>query len=152
MDKVGVFSLKHPGSGLPKSKWNFGYSGNTNTGSYVPLCPAESTNEQSIDGSPVLPTAANTYLFCRQFRDRIVKNRHGLSRNPEDWYLTKLDLITHEGQGVQVSDSDTLTREAPVKLTFEVQRPRLSKTASISLHAFQSWVDLVGPLIDPAIE
>jgi len=137
-----IFSLKAP-TGLPGSHWKYARQDGTNKTSYLPLCPAEDTNEQSLGDDPVLPTAANTYLFPRSLRAMIHQNGHNFSRNPSDWHLKAVNL------GAQSPGSTVLTEEAPAQLVFEVPPADLSQVATHSLHVFCIVIQAGGALLGP---
>jgi hypothetical protein len=140
-----VFSLKAP-TGLPGSHWKYARQNGTNETNYLPLCPAEYTNEQSLNDDPVLPTAANTYLFPRSLRTMIRRNGRNLSRDPSDWHLKAVNI------GAQIPGSNVLTGEGSAQLVFEVPPADFSQVATHSLHVFYKWSELAGTFIGPAIE
>lgn len=136
--KHSVFSLKDH-SGFRSSHWRYAPQDDSSKASYVPLCPADATNEQPLDREPILPTAASTYLFSRKLRENIARNRSTLSKDPNDWLLKSLDLLNNEpGQSLEPHES---AGEASAQLVFEVPSADRSIVATNALHAFYAWVD-----------
>jgi hypothetical protein len=91
--------------------------GTKDRSTYIPLCPiedAQTVPALKTDG----PLTADDDFFPTELRNKI-KIHKVVSRDPRDWYLTEMKVVTEGGEESRDPGTEQSPREYSVLLFFE---------------------------------
>ena len=89
----------------------------------LPIRPVQ--DEQTVLSLRHDPLTIDSGFFAPIQRTQI-EEQSVYSKDPRDWYLTEMEIMNHEGDGMPNPEIVGSPREYPVTLTFEVAKSNTS--------------------------